>query len=75
MKKSNPVEVVVVCLVVLSIYGLFGHLDSQDELSAQAHAKHSLQLAQREEAERKAEFEYLAKKAERMTGFSGVTGK
>lgn len=72
MKKFNPVEAVVVCLVVLSIYGLFGHLDSQDELSAEAHAKHVQQLAQREEAERKAEFNFLAAKAAEQTGFKAA---
>jgi hypothetical protein len=49
--------------------------DLEAQIAAEEHAKHSLQLAQREAAEQKAEFEYLAKKAERMTGFAGVTSK
>ena len=74
-KKFDPVEAVVVCLIVLATYALMGGYDAEDTLAAEEHAKHSLQLAQREEAERKAEFDYLAKKAERMTGFAGVAGK
>ena len=62
-KKFDAVEAVVVCLIVLATYALMGGYDAEDTLAAEAHAKHSLQLAQRDEAERKAEFEYLAKKA------------
>ncbi len=69
MKKFDPVEGVVVCLIVLAAYALIGGYDAEDTLAAEEHAKHVKQLAQREAAERKAEFDYLAAKATYMTGF------
>ena len=75
MKKFNPIEAVVVCLIVLATYALMGGYDAEDTLAAEEHAKHAMQLAQQEEDERKAEFNYLAAKATRMTGFAAVTGK
>ena len=74
-KKIDPIEAVVVCLIVLATYALMGGYDAEDGIAAEEHANHSMQLAQREEAERKAEFDYLAKKATYMTGFAAVTGK
>ncbi len=41
-------------------------------MAAEAHAKHVKQLAQREDAERKAEFNFLAKQATEKTGFAAV---
>lgn len=75
MKKINGIEIAVGCLIVLAVFGLAGNNDYHDQLAAEAHAKEMRLIAQREAAEQKAEFEYLAKKAERMTGFAGVTGK
>jgi hypothetical protein len=62
----------------VAIIGLLCWMSSEDleaQIAAEDHAKHVQQIAQREAAEQKAEFEYLAKKAERMTGFAGVTSK
>ena len=46
--------------------------DIEAQIAAEAHAKHVQQLAQREEAERKAEFNFLAAKAAEQTGFKAV---
>ncbi len=75
MKQISRIEIIIGCLLVLCVYALVGTNDCHDQLAAEAHANHVQQLAQREAAERKAEFDYLAKKAERMTGFAAVTGK
>ena len=72
MKKFDPVEAAVVCLIVLAALGLVGNNDYHDDLAAEAHAKHIRQLAQREAAERKAEFNFLAAKATEKTGFAAV---
>jgi hypothetical protein len=68
MKQLSKIEIIIGCLLVLCVYALAGTNDYYDDLSAEEHAKHSMQLAQRDEAEKKAEFEYLAKKATYMTG-------
>lgn len=75
MKRLSRIEIIIGCLLVLAVFGLVGSNDYHDQLAAEAHAKEMRLMAQREAAEQKAEFEYLAKKAERMTGFAGVTGK
>lgn len=62
----------------VAIIGLLCWMSSEDleaQIAAEAHAKHAMQLAQQEEDERKAEFNYLAAKATRMTGFVAVTRK
>jgi hypothetical protein len=75
MKQLSRIEIIIGCLLVLGVYGLVGNNDYHDQKAAEQHAKHAMQLAQRDEAERKAEFDYLAKKATYMTGFAAVTGK
>jgi len=55
------------------IIGFLCWMSSEDyeaHMAAEAHAKHVQQLAQREAAEQKAEFNFLAEKATKMTGIA-----
>jgi|APGre2960657404_1045060.scaffolds.fasta_scaffold02934_9 hypothetical protein len=61
-------------LAIASIIGFFAlfaymsHLDYQDQLAAEEHAKYVQQLAKDEAAAKKAEFNKLAKRGEQLTG-------
>jgi hypothetical protein len=72
MKQLSKIEIIIGGLLVLAVYALVGSNDHHDGLAAEAHAKHVQQLAQREAAERKAEFNFLAERAAEKTGFVAV---
>jgi len=54
-------------LAVFALFGFVGHLDRQDQIAAEEHAKHVKQLARIEAADRKLERDYLTAKAAWMT--------
>ena len=64
-------------LATASIIGFFAlfaymsHLDYQDQLAAEEHAKYVRGLAQKEAEEKKANYNNLAKRGEDLTGFAG----
>jgi hypothetical protein len=72
MKQLSKIKIIIGCLLVLCVYALVGANDYHDQLAAEAHAKHAQQLAQREAAEQKAEFNFLAEKASEQTGFKAA---
>jgi hypothetical protein len=57
-------------LVIFTLFAWMSNEDYEAQIAAEAHAKHVKQLAQRDEAERKAEFNFLAEKATKMTGIA-----
>jgi len=59
-------------LAVFALFGFVGHLDRQDQIAAEEHAKHVKQLARIEAADRKLERDYLMAKAEWMTNSKGI---
>ena len=75
MKRLSTLQIWILSVAVFVGFGVIGTLEQQDRIAAEEHAKHSMQLAQRDENERKAEFDYLAKKATYMTGFAAVSKK
>lgn len=72
MKQGSKIEIIIGCLLVLAVFSWAGTNDFYDQQAAEAHAKHAQQLAQREAAEQKAEFNFLAKRATEKTGFAAV---
>jgi hypothetical protein len=74
MKQLTTAQVWILSVALVCAICWMTADDFEARTAAESHAKHSLQLAQRDEAEKKAEFEYLAKKATYMTGVA-VTGK
>jgi len=59
-------------LAVVALFGFVGHLDLQDQIAAEEHAKHVKQLARIEAADRKLERDYLMAKANWMTNGRGM---
>jgi len=72
MKKISKLEFIGMNLLFIVAFAAIGHMDYQDQLAAEAHARHVQQLAKRDADERKAEFNFLAKQAADKTGFEAV---
>lgn len=72
MKQLSKIEIIIGCLLVLCVYALVGTNDYHDQLAAEAHANEMRMIAQREAAEQKAEFNFLAAKAAEQTGFKAA---
>jgi hypothetical protein len=53
------------------LFGYVSHLDYQDQLAAEEHAKYVQQIAKDEAAAKKANYNNLAKRGEDLTGFAG----
>jgi hypothetical protein len=59
-------------VVIIGLLCWMSNEDYEAQMAAEAHAKHVQQLAQREAAEQKAEFNFLAERAAEKTGFVAV---
>jgi len=67
MEKIDKLAIASIVLL-FGLFAIMSKLDHDDQLAAEEHAKHVKQLAQQEEAQRKAEWNSLAKRGEYYSG-------